>query len=139
MISKESVGVEISYNHLTITYMKATPFTTKVCAQAVYDLDGTSRFDEKMDAIRALVEDFLRQHRIGSAYIWIGLPAEMVIQRVIQLPSAAKENLAKALEYELQKYIPLESEDIYSDIRYWMRTETKNSSKFWSQPLRKKI
>jgi predicted hydrolase (HD superfamily) len=44
MISKESVGVEISNNHLTIAHVKATPFDTKVCAHALYDLDATSGF-----------------------------------------------------------------------------------------------
>jgi len=113
MISKKSVGVEISSNHLAIAYLKATPFNTKICAQAGYDLDATSRFGEKMDTISTMVKDFLDQHRIGDACIWIGLPAELVIQRVIRLPSAAKENLAKALEYELPKYIPLAPEDVY--------------------------
>jgi general secretion pathway protein L len=113
MISKESVGVEISPTHMTLAYAKATPFKTEICAHAVHDLGATGRFDEKMDTISAMVKDFWRQHRIGDACIWIGLPAEMVFQRVISLPSAAKENLGKALEYELQKYMPLELEDIY--------------------------
>ena len=113
MISKESVGVEISNDKLTIAYLKATPFNTKICAHETHDLNTDSRFSEKMDGIRSLVKNFLRRHRIGSACIWIGLPAEMVILRVIRLPSAAKENLTKVLEYEFQKYIPLESEDIY--------------------------
>jgi Tfp pilus assembly protein PilN len=124
MISKESVGVEISNNHLTIAHVKATPFDTKVCAHALYDLDATSGFGEKMDTINTSVKDFLRRHHIGSACLWIGLPAEMVIQRVIRLPSAAKENLAKALEYELPKYIPLAPEDIY--FRYQILDEDRN-------------
>ena len=98
MISKESVGVEISHTHMTLAYAKATPFKTEICAHAVHDLGATGRFDEKMDTISAMVKDFWRQHRIGDACIWIGLPAEMVFQRVISLPSAAKENLGKALE-----------------------------------------
>jgi Tfp pilus assembly protein PilN len=113
MISKESVGVEISDNYLKIAYAKATPFDTEICAQAVHDLGGTGRLAEKIDAIIAMVKNFWRQHRIGDACIWIGLPAEMVFQRVISLPLAAKENIGKALEYELQKYMPLELEDIY--------------------------
>ncbi len=113
MISKESVGVEISRDHLSIAHVKATPFSTKICAHAVYDLDAKTRLGEKMDTIVEMVKDFLRKHRIGSACIWIGLPPGMVIQRMIRLPSAAKENLGKALGYELQKYIPLASEDIY--------------------------
>jgi Tfp pilus assembly protein PilN len=113
MISKESVGVEISNTHLTIAHAKATPFDTEICAQAVHDLGGAGRFAEKIDTIIATVKDFWRQHRIGDACIWIGLPAEMVFQRVISLPWAAKENIGKALEYELQKYMPLELEDIY--------------------------
>jgi len=124
MISKESVGVEISNNHLTIAHAKATPFDTKVCAHAVYDLDATSGFAEKIDTINARVKDFLRRHHIGSACLWIGLPAEMVIQRVIRLPSAAKENLAKALEYELPTYIPLAPEDIY--FRYQILGEDRD-------------
>lgn len=123
MISKKSVGVEISNNYLTITYVKATPFNTKNCAYAVHDLDASSGFDKKMDTISARVKDFLREHRIGDACIWIGLPAEMVIQRVISLPSAVKENLEKALEYELPKYIPLASEDIY--FRYQILDEDR--------------
>ena len=124
MISKESVGVEISHHHLTIAYLKATPFNTKICAQAVYDLDATIRLAEKMDTINGMVKDFLRRHHIGSTCLWIGLPAEMVIQRVIHLPSAAKENLAKALEYELPKYIPLAPEDIY--FRYQILDEDRD-------------
>ena len=124
MISKESVGVEISNNKLTIAYVKATPFNTKICAHAAHELDANSPFGEKMDTIRSMVTDFLRRYRIGSACIWIGLPAEMVILRVISLPSAAKENLAKALEYELQKYIPLESEDI--NFRYQILDENRD-------------
>lgn len=123
MISKESVGVEISTNKLTIAYVKATPFHTKICAYAHHDLDAESRFGEKMDTISRMVNDFLHRHRIGSACIWIGLPAEMVILRVISLPSATKENLTKALEYELKKYIPLESEDIY--FRYQILDEDR--------------
>ena len=124
MISKESVGVEISNDKLTIAYLKATPFNTKICAHASHDLDAKSRFSEKADTISTLVKNFLRRHRIGSACIWIGLPAEMVILRVISLPSAAKENLTKVLEYELQKYIPLESEDIY--FRYQILDEERD-------------
>jgi general secretion pathway protein L len=124
MISKQSVGVEISNNHLTIAHAKATLFDTKVCAHAVYDLDATSGFAEKIDILNTSLKDFLGRHRIGSACLWIGLPAEMVIQRVIRLPSAAKENLAKALEYELPKYIPLAPEDIYS--RYQILDEDRD-------------
>jgi Tfp pilus assembly protein PilN len=124
MISKESVGVEISNDHLTIAHAKATPFDTKVCAHAVYDLDAAAGFGEKIDTLNTKVKDFLRRHHIGSACLWIGLPAEMVIQRVIRLPSAAKENLAKALEYELPKYIPLAPEDIY--FRYQILAENRD-------------
>jgi general secretion pathway protein L len=77
-----------------------------------------------MDTIRARLKDFLHRHRIGSACIWIGLPHEMVIQRVIRLPAAAKENLAKALEYELPKYLPLQPEDIY--FRYQILDEDRD-------------
>ena len=54
MISKESVGVEISSNKLTIAYVKATPFNTKICAHAAYDLDANSRFGEKMETISSI-------------------------------------------------------------------------------------
>jgi general secretion pathway protein L len=113
MRSKESVGVEISQHHLEMTYLKAGLFGTKISAHKGYDLDATATFAEKMDTVNGRVRDFLRLHRIRSACLWIGLPAEMVIQRVILLPSAAKENLSKAIEYALPKYIPLAPEDIY--------------------------
>jgi general secretion pathway protein L len=113
MLSKESVGVEISNKHLEMTYLKAGLFGTKIRAHEGYELDGVSTFAEKIDTVNRRVKDFLRGHRLRSACLWIGLPAEMVIQRVIRLPSAANENLAKAIEYALPKYIPLAPEDIY--------------------------
>jgi general secretion pathway protein L len=124
MISKESVGVEISQQHLAIAYLKAAPFSTRLCAHAVYDLDAAGQPREKMETAIAKLKEFIRQHRIGSACIWIGLPAGMVIQRVIRLPSAARENLAKTLEYELPKYLPLQSEDIY--FRYQILDEDRD-------------
>ena len=138
MISKESVGVEISSNHLTIAYMKATPFNTKIRAHAVHELDAASRFSEKMDAIGALVKDFLQRHRIGSVCIWVGLPAEMVIQTVISLPSATKENLTKALEYELPKYIPLAPEDIYFGYQTLEEDRNKRQLKILVAAVKKK-
>ena len=124
MISKESVGVEISNRHLTIVHAKATPFSTKICAQAVYNIEAASQLDSELEAMSTKVREFLSRYSIESACIWIGLPPEMVIQRVIRLPSAAKENLGKALEYELQKYIPLESESIY--FRYQVLDEDRD-------------
>ena len=124
MISRESIGVEISDDYLTIAHAKATPFDTRVCAHAVYDLDAASGFGEKINTVNTKVKDFLRRHHIGSACLWISLPAEMVIQRVIRLPSAAKENLAKALEYELPKYIPLAPEDMH--FRYQILAENRD-------------
>jgi hypothetical protein len=123
MISKESVGVHVSNKHLTLVYARATPFNTEISAYAVYDLGAPRELGDRMDTIGAMVQDFWRQQRIGGACIWIGLPAEMVIQRVIILPSAAKENLEKAVEYELQKYLPLELEDI--SFRYQILAENR--------------
>ena len=51
MISKASVGVEISNRHLTIAHARSTFFDTKVSAHAVYDLDAASTFVEKIDTI----------------------------------------------------------------------------------------
>jgi general secretion pathway protein L len=124
MISKASVGVEISNSHLSIAHARSTLFDTKVTAHAVYDLDATATFAEKIDTIHTRVKDFLQQHQIRSACLWIGLPAEMVIHRVIHLPSAARENLTKALEYELPKYIPLAPEDFY--FRYQILAEDRS-------------
>ena len=124
MISKESVGVEISNNRLTIAYAKATPFSTKIYAHAGYNIGAAFRDDEYRETIRTRVKEFLSRFSIESACIWIGLPTEMVIQRVIRLPSAAKENLEKSIEYELQKYIPLDSESIY--FRYHVLDEDRD-------------
>lgn len=124
MISKESVGVEISKNHLAMTYAKATPFSINIRAHAVYDLEAGVCHDEKRETIRTQLKDFLSRHSLASADIWIGLPSGTVIQRVIRLPLAAKENLGKAIEYELRKYIPLGAESIY--FRYQVLEEIRD-------------
>jgi Tfp pilus assembly protein PilN len=113
MIAKGSVGVAISRSRLTIVFAKASPFRTQIRACATHELDPAASVPERTAAVCALVQSFWRQHRIGDACIWIGLPADVVIQRVIALPSAARENLDKAIEYELQKYIPRELEHFH--------------------------
>jgi len=113
MVAKESVGVAVSSSQLTLVYAKASPFRTRLRAHAAFDLDPHADHAERIGTARALVRSFWRQHRIGDASLWIGLPADQVIQRVIYLPSAARENLDKAIEYELQKYVPLDLEHLH--------------------------
>ena len=66
MISKEGVGVDISNDHLKISYLKATPFNTKICAHAVYDLDAALGFDEKMRIVGHSVD------LDGEQYVMLG-------------------------------------------------------------------
>jgi general secretion pathway protein L len=56
-------------------------------------------------------------HEPGRERVYISIPREITLVRFLRLPLAAKENLAKVLEYEAPKLTPFDKEEFYSDFQ----------------------
>jgi general secretion pathway protein L len=109
-----SIGINIESNRVSLVCLKTSFKGRCLAAQAVYPLEKEDP-EEKTREIRAHVNGFLREHRISSADIFLGVPRDLTILRFIELPLAVKENLRGTLLYEMEKYVPLPVGEIYFD------------------------
>lgn len=70
---------------------------------------------DKEDAILHTLERFLKRHKGARDNIFIALPRDEALIRLITLPLAVEENLRKSIEYELDRHTPFSSDEAYFD------------------------
>ena len=124
-----SIGIEIKSDSVVMAYLKTSLRSVKLISHAVYSLEKDKTLKEKLGVVRALFTDFIEEHRIPSATVFIGIPSESVMFRDIEFPLAVKENLRSTLKYEMEKYIPLSPEDICFDYQILSENKEKNRLK----------
>ncbi len=111
-----SVGINIEKHRVSLVYLKRSLKGVSLAGQAIHGLEkpeGESRAAE----VAERVNEFLNNHQIPSADIFIGIPRGLAILRYLELPLAVKENLKGTLTYEMEKYVPLAVSDIYFDFQ----------------------
>lgn len=59
----------------------------------------------------------IRGIKLSQAEVVLELPAEQVLQRTVDLPLAAAENLREVLSFEMDRHTPFKAEDIAFDYR----------------------
>jgi len=117
MIFQTSLGIDIGEDELCLAFLKASSRDIQLAAEAVYPIPEGIHGEEKSKAISELIKGFLRENRISPASVFLGIPRGKAILRYLELPIAVKENLRETLGYELEKYVPFSSEDVYFDFQ----------------------
>jgi Tfp pilus assembly protein PilN len=109
-----SVGILIENNRISLVCLKRSFKGLSLAAHAIHPLKKENP-EEKTAEVRKFVNEFLREHRIASADIFLGIQRDLTVLRYIELPLAVKENLKGTLSYEMEKYVPFPVSDIYFD------------------------
>ncbi len=122
-----------------MAYLKTSLRGVTLRDHAVYSLEKDKTSKEKLGVVRALFTDFIEEHRIPSATVFIGIPSESVMFRDIEFPLAVKENLRSTLKYEMEKYIPLSQEDICFDYQILSENKEKNRLKLLLVVVKKSV
>ncbi len=86
-------------------------------AHAVYPLEEGIADEEKVNAVSELIQGFLRENQISPASVFLGIPRNTAILKYLEFPITVKENLRESLGYEMDKYVPFNSEDVYFDFQ----------------------
>ena len=115
MLSQTSLGIDIQKHQLSLVALKAAAGSVQVLADGVYPLALEMEEPERVDAIKVLIQDFLKGKNISPGSVFMSIPRNTTVIRYIELPSAVKENLRETLSYELEKYIPFRAEEVYFD------------------------
>ena len=124
MLFQSSLGIDIQDRILGLACLKGARGDVQLVAQGTYPLSEEAG-EKKLGAIINLLDSFLRDNRISPEAVFMAIPRNLAIIRYINFPSAVKENLRETLGYEMEKFIPLSTEDIYFD--YQIISEDKES------------
>jgi general secretion pathway protein L len=133
-----SVGINIESNRVSLVYLKRSLKELFLAAHAVYPLAKEDP-EENTAEIRRFVNEFMEEHKISSADIFLGIRRDLTILRYIELPSAVKENLKGTLSYEMEKYVPLPVGDIYFDCQIIAEDKEANKLKVLLIVVRKEL
>lgn len=138
MYLQASVGINIESNRVSLVYLKRSLKGLFLAAHAVYPLAKEDP-EENTAEIRRFVNEFMEEHKISSADIFLGIRRDLTILRYIELPLAVKENLKGTLSYEMEKYVPLPVGDIYFDCQIIAEDKEANKLKVLLIVVRKEL
>jgi len=124
MLFQTSLGIDIQDQILGLTCLRGSSRDVQLVAHATYPLPK-GMDEEKLNALENLIQNFLRENRVSPTTVFMGIPRHVAIIRYLDFPLAVKENLRQTLGYELEKFIPLSTEDIHFD--YQIISEDKES------------
>lgn len=112
MVFQESVGIDIQPDQAILVALRKGVRKTEVAGKAIYQLDPGAEIRNRVASVADFLEEFQKEHRLGSAEIFVGVPASLVMTRVVTFPAAVRENLEQTLRYEMEKLVPLRAEKV---------------------------
>jgi len=85
--------------------------------------------EERDDFIAGSVEAFIEETRVSRKNIFLGIPRDQAVFKYLDLPLAIEENLGNVLHYELDRYTPFATEDVYLDYQIIDRDRERETIK----------
>jgi len=95
--------------------MRQSLGNVEAISRETFALAADQPLSDQTDSISRRLMAFISQHRLETASRYLAVPAPSVMWRRILLPAAARENLADAIRYEAEKYLPIPLEELYWD------------------------
>ncbi len=121
----QSIGLVFKKEEMTAVCLRET--INGVCLDGYRFLPFLDfKEEEKEGAILHNLERFFKKFRAGSYNLFIALPGDTALVKFLQLPMSVEENLGKTLGYEMDRYTPFSSEDVYYDYHVVKRIPESN-------------
>jgi general secretion pathway protein L len=117
------IGIQFTSQYLLLANLQRGLREVVLKDYQIIPLD-TFRDDNKTVALE--IRSFAARDRFLSDNYVLGVPRERTIARYIDLPAAVEENLSQVIHYELEKYIPFTSEELYFDYQIIERDAERN-------------
>ena len=112
-----SLGIDLRQDKLVIAHLRKTFNRILVEDSIVIPLGEEKTKEERELEIINAMQGAISSLNLSIENIILGVPREKVVVKLIEMPSATKENLKKVLEYELVKYIPIPPEETIFDFQ----------------------
>jgi len=111
MKEKVSIGLDVGNHRINMVRLTNTPTGLKLLDFASISLNHKLGKEEKLEQLEKVV----REKGLAGFPVNIGVSGESVIVRYIDLPRMKKDEIAQALKFEAQKYIPFKIEEVIFD------------------------
>lgn len=108
-------GIDFRTNRLILILLEKSLGKVKILSHSTYELPSEEEKEEREARVIGFINDFMAKNHIRKERVFVSIPREKVISRFIKLPAATRENLRKVIEYEIPKYTPFKSSEVYFD------------------------
>jgi len=114
---QSSLGIDFKANYLILTLMRRSFRKVRLVDYRVFPLGWDGQRENQEAKWISFIRTFIFKNRGGQERVSVSIPRETTLVRFLRLPLAAKENLAKVLEYEAPKLTPFDKDEFYSDFQ----------------------
>lgn len=103
LLTDRSGYVYLHVTEETYQFSQIVAGQNKKIAELAFNTQGLEPFQRFIEA----------NEELKKAHLILRLDSEQAIKKVLYLPAAAKTNIRQVLEFEMNKYTPFESEQVY--------------------------
>lgn len=139
MLFQSSLGIHIEEDRLGMVVLKSSFRGILLADQLSVSLAGFPSQEERMQALCSHIKTFLEKNQVPSSVeIYMAIPRREVLSRMIELPSAARENLRETVGYEMEKFTPFAADAVYFDARVLQEEREDGQMRVFLMVVRKK-
>ncbi len=111
----DGLGIYVGPEHVSIALVRKRLLRVALVENRTYPLAPVSRPEERVQSLADAISAFRREVKGEPGAVHLCLSRQELLLNRLVLPTAARENLAQVLEYEIERVIPLPRDDIFYD------------------------
>lgn len=115
--SQSSLGIDLREDRIIFSHLKRSFKKVWVTTNRIFPFSPGKGKEEREVEVINTIQGFITSENVARDNIILALPREKALLKLLEIPSAAKENLRKVIEYELGKYIPFPAEEAIFDFQ----------------------
>lgn len=113
--SRSCLGIDLREDRVVLAHLKRSFGRISLAATKVASLSPDKPKEEREAELINTIQQFVSGQSIPKENVVFALPRERAIVKFVEIPSAAKENLRKVVEYELGRHLPFPPEEAAFD------------------------
>jgi Tfp pilus assembly protein PilN len=111
----DGLGIYVGPEHVSLALVRKRLLRVALVENRTYPLAPIARPEERMQSLTAAVAAFRAETKCEPGAVHLCLARQELLLNRLVLPTAARENLAQVLEYEIERVIPLPRDEIFFD------------------------
>jgi Tfp pilus assembly protein PilN len=111
----DGLGIYVGAEHVSLALVRKRLLRVALVESRTYPLASVSRLEERVQGLSQAVAAFMQETKVEPGAVHLCLARQELLLNRLMLPTAARENLAQVLEYEIERVIPLPRDEIFYD------------------------